>query len=569
MRAWRALLLLSIAFSVSGKKKIDCRTKLVNGVYDKTRDEGNNKKPNIVYIMADDLGWNDVGYVNSKVHTPNINRLKRDGIELTNSYMQPSCSASRSAFMTGKYPSNNGLQLLVVIEESQTCLPLEHKIIHTYMKEAGYVTKQVGKWHLGYCDEACLPENRNVSEFRGVNTGAVDYFNWTDHGVMQRRVNGAPSIANIGTHLSRQDARDVREVIMNHKGSPDPLFLWISTTTPHDPLLNTDQMFAVHDFLDEDDFHQSQRRKYLGLVNAFDKILGVMRRALKDAELDNNTVILFTSDNGGANQASQFGSHEAYANNYPLRNGKGSYVEGGTHVRTIYFDPRLHEKTRGTERDFLVHVTDWLPTFVQLSKPGDKTRNFKVPDGDGVSQLANLGSNYLCPRKRKYNLRKEILIALSDATTDIFNPSACATEDGAYRFKDWKLVYGEQYYLVDPDTLDTEWPKPEEWPDLPDITGDNCHKEVNGTRIVRCLFNLADDPSEVRNLYDSHRPIADQLLKKLVAAKRNAVKNVFQVGLGANDVTTQSFEGYLIPRHDYCKPTSDYFALEPIDPTCY
>ncbi|XP_067932852.1 arylsulfatase J-like [Watersipora subatra] len=504
----RAIIVLMLTLSAEGRRTAPCDAASIDTAHDSYRDRYQ-RQPNIVYIMADDLGWNDVGFHNPKVKTPHIDALRTKGIELTQSYMQPICSASRSAFMTGKYPSNNGLQLLVIMEESLSCLPLEHKTIFEYMKDEGYVTKQVGKWHLGYCEQSCLPESRGVDEFRGIKTGQADYYNWTDHNILQRQVNGSPSTKNIGTHLTIQDTRDVQDMILDHKGKEAPLFMWITPTAPHTPL-----------------------------------------------------------QNGGSGQTSTYAGHEYYANNYPLRNGKSSFMEGGTRVPTIYYDPRLRQKVMGTKRDFLIHVTDWLPTFVQLAKVGEKTPNFEILGLDGVSQLANLGSTYRHPNNRKYNLRKEMLVALSDATADLINTSDCATEDAAYRFKDYKLIYGDQYYLINPDTLKSEWPQPEESPDLPDITGDNCHRVVDGKRVVRCLFNVVDDPSETRNLYDEKPEIVAMLMKKIRKAKREAVKPVYSPTLGLTNRTVQPFGEYVVPKQNYCTPSVD-FPLLPIDPVCY
>ncbi|XP_067948889.1 arylsulfatase B-like [Watersipora subatra] len=518
--------------------------------------------------MADDMGWNDVGFHNPKVKTPNIEALRLKGITLSQLYMQPVCSASRSALVTGKYPSNNGIQLQVVSRESQTCLPLEHKTIFEHMKEEGYATKYIGKWHLGYCNRSCMPTNRGVDEFRGIYTGSADYFNWTEYTVLQRRVDDEPSAENIGTHLTLLETQDLRKMILDHKDKSDPLFMWISPTAPHDPLQPTKKMFDVHDFLDAENTETNKRRRYLGLVSAFDDLLGETVKVLKEAGMDQNTIIIFSSDNGGASQSTESSFYDYYANNYPLRNGKFTFMEGGVRVPAVYYDPRLHSRTRGTERDFLMHVTDWFPTFIQLAKPGRKTSSFEIPEIDGVSQLANLGSTYDCPLERKYNRREEMLVSLTDATNRFMNPPNCTTEDAAYRWRDYKLVYGNQYYLVDPSGLESEWPKPEESPELPNITGDDCHRIVNGSRVVRCLFNVIDDPNETKNIYDDEPAIVSMLIEKIEAARRVSVKAVYHPPLGPTNFTTQQFGPYLIPRDDYCTP-SIHFPLELADPKCY
>ncbi|XP_067948351.1 arylsulfatase B-like [Watersipora subatra] len=567
MRTLAALVVLALALGIESRRTGTCKHARLDSPRDYYRDRSR-RQPNIIYIMADDLGWNDVGFHNHKVITPHIDALRAKGIELTQSYMQPVCSASRSSFMTGRYPSNNGLQLLVILEESQSCLPVEHKTIFQYMKDEGYVTRQVGKWHLGYCDESCLPKARGVDEFRGINTGAADYFNWTEKGVMQKQVNGEPSIDGIGTHLTVKDTSDVRELILDHKRSREPMFMWITTTAPHDPLQNTEDMFQVHSFLDAADHEENRRRTYLGLVSALDSLVGGTMAALKEADMADNTIIVFSSDNGGATRSAAFGGQDYYANNYPLRNGKATFMEGGVRVPTVYYDPRLHPNSQGTERDFLMHVTDWLPTFVQLAKKGRKSPNFKLDGIDGKSQVANLGSTYFCSEERKYKIREDMLVALTDATNMFMNPSTCATEDAAYRWRDYKLLYGDQYYIVDPTTVPTEWKKPEESPELAEITGHDCHREVDGQIVIRCLFNVVDDPSETTNLYDDEPELVAQLLERIEEAKMDAVKPVYRASLGISDATTMTFVDHLVPRHNYCTP-SVHFPLEPTDSVCY
>ncbi|XP_067949066.1 arylsulfatase B-like [Watersipora subatra] len=460
--------------------------------------------------------------------------------------MQPSCSASRSSFMTGKYPSNNGLQLLVLMSASQSCLPIEHKTIYDHMREEGYVTKHLGKWHLGDCDESCLPQARGIDEFRGILSGRADYFNWTMLNGVQRQVDGEPSVDNIGVHLTVLDKSDARDMILNHKDNPKPLFMCVSPTAPHEPLQSTEDMFNVHDVLDAKDPDENKRRIYLGLVSALDDVVGETVTAIEEAGMKNNTIIVFTSDNGGAGRSSSYYPYELFSNNYPLRNGKGSFTEGGIRVPTIYYDPRLDRSAEGTKRDFLVHVTDWLPTLVQIAKQGKTDQCSSIPGIDGVSQFVNLQSAYDRPLERKYRVREDMLVGLTEAGTSHHGYSTCATEDAAYRWRNFKLIYGKNYSLVDPDTKSTEWPKPEESPELPNITGDRCHRMVDGERVVRCLFNVIDDPSETINLFDEEPDIVETILEKIQEARKVSVKPVYQPPLTDLSVTSKPFGGGVV-----------------------
>ncbi|XP_067948653.1 arylsulfatase B-like [Watersipora subatra] len=559
MKSLVCFLALSFLMSANARWFRSSRLKFFDSTNDRYRDRSG-KRPNIVYIMADDLGWNDVGFHNPKVRTPNLNALRAKGIELSQFYVQESCSPTRSALLTGKYPSRNGLQQMAVQLTSPFCLPLTHKTLYQYMKEEGYVTKHVGKWHLGDCNERCLPNNRGVDEFRGGMTGAADYFNWTDNGVMTRERNGMPTVENIGTHLTTQDTIDARELILAHRNNPNPLFMWITPTAPHDPLQVTNEMFNVHDFLNPSDPEEEARRRYLGLVSAFDDMVGVTMTTLQEAGIADNTIIIFSSDNGGPNGMPPFPEWDYAANNYPLRNNKGSLTEGGVRTPTIYYDPRLHPRTRGTTRDFLIHVTDWLPTFLHLANP--KRRRIALRGIDGVSQLPNLGSRYTQAQQRKYHRRSEMLVGLNGG-----RGARCSTENAVFRWKDYKLLYGLSYFGAPTPPSESEWRRPEESPELPAIIGDDCHRIVDGQRVVRCLFNVRDDPSETRNLYDLKPQLVEKLIRKIQQAKEDSVTAVFRPAVGVSSATTQLWRGFTIPRHDYCTPETD-FPLRPVSSAC-
>ncbi|XP_067936310.1 arylsulfatase I-like [Watersipora subatra] len=267
-------------------------------------------RPHIIFIMADDQGWNDVGFHNPLVDTPNINWLAENGIELTDYHTAPVCSASRAALLTSRYPSRTGIHQGVLLPRSKTCLPLELSTLPEMLKDNGYTTKMIGKWHLGSCNASCLPTSRGFDEFRGSIDATIGYFNWSQNGVMSRFVNDQPSTANLGTHLTIQHQRDAREMIMAHKDVDSPLFMFISPLAPHAPLEVTREMFDRHPFLDETDEQQRQRRESLGLVAALDDLVGETIQALRDAGLYDNSIVIFSSDNGGSSARLGHGSED-------------------------------------------------------------------------------------------------------------------------------------------------------------------------------------------------------------------------------------------------------------------
>ncbi|XP_067929665.1 arylsulfatase B-like [Watersipora subatra] len=510
-------------------------------------------KPNIVFIMGDDLGWNDVGFHNSKVKSPNIDALKEAGIRLTSNYAAPVCSASRSALMTGKDPHHNGFQHMVFAVQAPSCLPLEHTLLPKYMKNEGYVTKMLGKWHLGYCAEECLPTNRGWDEFRGILGGESDYYNWEEEHVMLKYVNDTVKMppTTHPVHLSVQDKEDVVEMISDHAGNSDPLFLFVSPNAPHSPMEVTPEMYEVNSDLNLDprDPDQNKRRKYLGLVYALDEIVGATVQALKDADMLDNTVIVFQSDNGGSNIGGGYG--ECYGNNYPLRNGKASPYEGGVKVPSIYYDPRLSESTHGTDRDFLMHITDWLPTFLELA--GGTT-----PTGiDGLSQISNLGETY--DSSNKYTVRDRFLVSL-DTISQNKAIYRCTDRDGAYRYKDWKLVYGKKSTWTEDENSPDTYRKPEESPELETLTGDSCVIGEGVDQQIRCLFNIENDPSEQHNLYNSEPDMVEQLLAMLNDEKTTIVREVYTDTEPISEENTINKDGIYVPRIPFCN--IDSFPLQ-------
>ena len=132
--------------------------------------------PNIVFLLADDLGWSDVGFHQSAIKTPNIDMLAASGARLEAFYVQPVCSPTRAALMTGRYPMRHGLQVGVVRPWAQYGLPLEERTLPQALQEAGYVTAICGKWHLGHFQQAYLPTQRGFLHQYGHYNGALDYF---------------------------------------------------------------------------------------------------------------------------------------------------------------------------------------------------------------------------------------------------------------------------------------------------------------------------------------------------------------------------------------------------------
>jgi arylsulfatase A-like enzyme len=148
------------------------------------------EQPNVIFIMADDLGNADLGYRGSDIKTPNIDRLATGGVRLESFYGQHVCTPSRAALMTGRYPMRHGLQTLVIFPSHTYGLPTEERTLPQALKEAGYRTLMVGKWHLGHADRKYWPQNRGFDHFYGNVMGEVDYFFRERGGVIDWQRNG-------------------------------------------------------------------------------------------------------------------------------------------------------------------------------------------------------------------------------------------------------------------------------------------------------------------------------------------------------------------------------------------
>jgi arylsulfatase A-like enzyme len=189
------------------------------------------QSPNIVLIVADDLGWKDVGYNGSEINTPNIDALARDGVTLTDFYVHATCSPTRAALMTGQSPMRHGIYHALG-KNTQGSLPLSLKLLPEFLGEAGYQSVMVGKWHLGHATSAMLPMARGFEAVYGHYTGGVGYWDHVHGGGLDWHRDGkALREEGYATHLQADEAvRLIRE-----RDRERPLFLYTAFSAPHLP----------------------------------------------------------------------------------------------------------------------------------------------------------------------------------------------------------------------------------------------------------------------------------------------------------------------------------------------
>ncbi len=343
-------------------------------------------QPNIIFIMADDLGNADLGYRGSDIKTPNIDKLANEGVRLENFHGMPVCTPARAALMTGRYPMRYGLQTLVIFPSHSYGLPTDERTLPLSLKEAGYSTYMVGKWHLGHADRKYWPQNRGFDHFYGNLVGEVDYFTKMRGGVVDWQRNGK-FFQEKGYYLDLIGDEAVK--LIEKQGKAKPFFLYFASLAPHAPYQAKKA--------DEDRYAESikdpTRRTYAAMITSLDDQVGSIVATLEKQGLRENTLIIFSSDNGGPRSAVvASGAHSPEeraaggvkqeslpASNGDLRGGKGSLHEGGVRMPTIFNWPA---KLKPRVVNEPLHMTDIMPTVLALA--GGKASPEKPLDGKDI-----------------------------------------------------------------------------------------------------------------------------------------------------------------------------------------
>ncbi len=319
------------------------------------------ERPHIVLLMADDLGWGDVGYNGSRIATPNIDKLAGRGVRLAQFYAQPICSPTRGALLTGRYPMRLGLQCGVVRPWARHGLPLGERTLPEALADAGYRTAIVGKWHLGHFKHDLLPMQRGFHQQYGHYNGALDYFTHIRDGGHDWHRDDKPNYdKGYSTDLIGEHA--VRIIAKHDKGKP--LFLYVPFNAPHTPLQVPKKYTERYA-----EIKNERRRTYAAMVTCMDAAVGRITAALEEHKYPaDQTLIFFCSDNGGIPQLGSNGE---------LRAGKGTLYEGGVRVPAVaVWQGKLKA---GAVVDEPLHVVDLCPTLLRLA--GAKIQQAKPFDG--------------------------------------------------------------------------------------------------------------------------------------------------------------------------------------------
>ncbi len=336
------------------------------------------QKPNVVIILADDLGWGDVGYHGSEIPTPNIDRIAREGIELDRYYVAPISSPTRAGLMTGRYPSRFGFREAVIPPWRNVGLPEGERTIADVLGENGYPNRAIiGKWHLGHSRKAFYPINRGFTYFYGHLNGAIDYFSHKRDGELDWHENWE---SNYDEGYSTDLITDKAVEQIGKYADEGPFFIYVAYNAPHTPFQAPEDEIAKHIPLDKFRAIENQKERnrwiYTAMVTRMDSGIGRIWDALEESGQLDNTIVLFSSDNGGDLAASS---------NAPLRGTKFTEWDGGVRVPAAIYWKNGFKNGRKLEKQVMGFV-DILPTLADIIGVKDRPE----PAYDGISMYSVL-----------------------------------------------------------------------------------------------------------------------------------------------------------------------------------
>ncbi|TSL34534.1 Arylsulfatase J [Bagarius yarrelli] len=457
-------------------------------------------QPHIIFVMVDDQGFRDVGYHGSEIKTPTLDWLATNGVKLENYYVQPLCSPSRSQLMTGRYQIHTGLQHSIIRATQPNCLPLENITLPQKLKNVGYATHMVGKWHLGFYKRSCMPTQRGFDTFFGSLLGSGDYYSHykcDSPGMCGFDLHEGEEAAweqDRGIYSTHMYTQKAVRILASHNPR-QPIFLYLAYQAVHSPLQVPARYLERYKSIPN-----LQRRKYAAMVSCLDEAMRNLTLALKRYGYYDNTVLVYSSDNGGQPLAG--------GSNWPLRGAKGSYWEGGIRAVGFVHSPLLLR--RGTCKA-LIHITDWYPTLVTLGEGTlDENQNL-----DGYDVWESISEGRPSPRH-------DILHNIDPIFTKAKNGSWKAgygiwntAIQAALRVGDWKLLTGVPGY--------SDWIPPQTF--SKQMLNNRWHSErVRWDRgKTLWLFNITADPFERVDLSRHYPHIVKKMLLRLLQYNKTAV----------------------------------------------
>ncbi|CAK1598761.1 unnamed protein product [Parnassius mnemosyne] len=485
-------------------------------------------RPNIVFIIADDMGWNDVSFHGyDQILTPNIDLLAYSGVVFERYYSHCICTPARSALLTGKFAHVTGMQGLPILGIEDRGLPLTEKVLPQYFKELGYATHLVGKWHVGQSRTKFLPTSRGFDNHFGHRGGFIDYYEYE----LQENWNstirtGFDLFRNLNPVWNTEKGyitdlynNEAKSIILSHDESK-PLFLMVSHNAPHSAnngaLLQAppDEVRAMRHI------ENPERKIFAASVKKLDDSVGDIVQTLLKKGILHNTIIAFISDNG----AMTSGLHLNYGSNWPLRGIKMSPYEGGVRVNGLVWSQKLTNVNNHAWGGYM-HVVDWLPTLLRAAgsepphnidgidlwneivhnKTSKRAEFFEIDDYNGYASIVSgdfkLVTGYVNPQYSTYqggDLRGIIgpkpsyLKSLEKSKMY----SVLHKVDMQFNIKHVELRNKLQIDCkVRNDSQD----------------GTLCNSDKNKI----CLFNIKEDPCEMQDLAENYPDVVQKMLDRL------------------------------------------------------
>ncbi len=448
-------------------------------------------RPNVIVILSDDQGWADIGYNNPQVYSPHLDKLASEGATFTNHYVMPQCTPTRVALMTGRYPGRFGPQALQA--NNDPVFPLGTPTLANMFQESGYATYLCGKWHLGSTPEHG-PNLFGFDESYGSLPGAVGMYDhqykpgWKSWHRNCEYIDGYEN----GVHATDLVTREAVRIIEKQRSTP--FFLYLPFHAVHAPLDERGEFVDQPTKLDPANpsrwvneakikwFNDPagkiqqepdpEKRLFLAAVHHLDSAIGEIVGALQKSGQRENTLILFSSDNGpqvnwGGNAYPDDLKLTDFNQPIPMRGSKCDVWEGGVHVPAFANWPGRIERKQIPDT---VHIVDWFPTIAKLLDYQPKA----PLEWDGIDISKAIFTSKPLPKREFYW---------------IWNKK---TNRWALRFGDWKIVN----YGIEEPSLPTAW----------------------------MLFNLEEDPEETTDIADKYPDVVSELHQRFLAQRAKDLK---------------------------------------------
>ncbi|EGD72429.1 hypothetical protein PTSG_00448 [Salpingoeca rosetta] len=508
------------------------------------------KQPHIIFFLTDDLGWNAPSFHNNEIITPTLHHLHANGVELYSHYTYMFCSPTRASFLTGRFPYKHEMTNTNLLPPTRMLgLDLSYTTLADKLKQANYSTHHIGKWHLGMYKKEYTPRYRGFDTTFGFLTGGENHYTqraFVSPPAVDLWDEEAPAYGMNGTWTGKMFTDAALDIIRNNAqlrnatGDAPPLFIYFALHDVHAPTQSPVRLAQLYNFTGDD---AGLKSTFYGMISGVDEAVRNVTDALKAAGMWNDTLLVWTSDNGSPTMGSFNGGCKNVVpdsrggacmcgSNYPLRGSKHTNFEGGVRTPTFVSGPVLPAHMRGKRLDGLMHVCDWYSTLCSVA-------GVDPADPGGIAPLDAI------------DMWPYISGAVSESPRDfIVHDHRMFTSNitGAIRKGDWKL-------FVDPDMKWANWfgffAPNASVPDPPKET-------LQCPRESPCLFNIKKDMTEQHNVAKEHPLVVMEML-----ALFDSLNNEYHPPKDAAPTNSTAFYAYVNAHNGFLGPfMSPYAAPE-------